>query len=319
MALLITGAAGHIGATLTKLALEEGIQVIAQYRSGIPDHISREVRERAKWVGCELSDTFSLAALTAQHKIDACVHTAAMPNDRLAKPRPWETVQSNINVTAALLELARRQGWKRLLYVSSGSVFQGATALDKPILENNAPDARSVYGTTKLAAEMLVGMYRREYGVSASTVRVSFVYGPPMLPDRDDLPRGPIPRWLLEAIQGRPVCETSGGDFVGSYTHVKDVAAGLLAAYRADKLNHPVYHLGHGRNWSGYEVAEAIKKVVPGSIVEIGPGTEPWTQLIAMRSPLAGDLLKHDTGFVPRLSLQDGIKDFADWIRSRAT
>jgi nucleoside-diphosphate-sugar epimerase len=174
-----------------------------------------------------------------------------------------------------------------------------------------------VYGVTKLAAEMLVGMYRREYGLSASTVRVSFVYGPPMLPSRDDIPRGPIPRWLLDAIEGRPVEEPSGGDFVGSYTHVADVASGLLAAYQAEKLNHPVYHLGHGRNWSGYEVAEAIRNVVAGARIDVGPGTEPWTQLIAMRSPLAGDRLKEDTGFVPSLSLVDGIRDFADWIRSR--
>ena len=98
---------------------------------------------------------------------------------------------------------------------------------------------------------------------------------------------------------------------------VSDVAAGLLAAYRAETLHHDLYHLGSGRNYDTAAVAAAVRSAVPGSVIEVGPGTQPWTTYNTMRGPLAGARLRDDTGFEPRLTLEDGIRDFADWMRER--
>jgi hypothetical protein len=59
-----------------------------------------------------------------------------------------------------------------------------------------------------------------------------------------------------------------------------------------------------------------VRAAVPGAIVEVGPGTAPWTDHTRMRGPLAGARLLEDTGFAPRHSIEQGVAAFADWMRA---
>jgi len=317
MALLVTGAMGHVGSVLVRQAAEAGISVVAQYRSQFREELARSCDGAVEWISCDLSDGFATGLLAARSEIDGCIHTAAVPNDRLARPDPFAAYRSNVETTAALLESARRRGWRRFIYVSTGSVFQGETDFSKAIREDHPTSARTVYGVTKRMGEILCSMYRAEYGLSAASVRISWVYGPPLVPPERDLPRGPIPAFLREALRGDIIREPSGADFAASFTHVSDVAAGLLAAYRAETLNHDIYHLGSGRNYDTAAVAAAVRAAVPGATIEVGPGTQPWTTYNTMRGPLGGSRLREDTGFEPRFTLESGIRAFAEWIRAR--
>jgi len=174
----------------------------------------------------------------------------------------------------------------------------------------------NTYSTTKFCGELLTSMYRSQFDVPAATVRISWVYGPPLVPKVRDNPRGPIPWFLKCALEGKPVDDLGGGDFAASYTHVSDVAAGLFAALEATELRHPVYHLGWGVNFSTSQVADAVRKAVPGASIAVGRGTAPWTDHTRMRGPLAGDRLLVDAGFKPKLDLVAGIQSFADWMRT---
>ena len=315
MALLITGAMGHVGLALARLAARRGLDVVAQYNRTFDAQAAREA-PGVRWVRCDLTNPAERADLVADGSIEGCVHTAAIPNDRLAGPEPWRAFEVNTVAVAALAEAARVKGWRRFVQVSTGSVFQFETRFDRPILEDHTPSATSAYGATKLAAEIMTTMYRRQFGVSAATVRISFVYGPPLVPRERDLPRGPVVSLLREAVLGIPVREPSGGDFAASFTHVEDVAEGLLAAYLAPELKHDVYHLGHGRNWTTYEVARAVAAAVPGAVVEVGPGTAPWTTYNTMRGPLGGTRLAAAPGFTPRDPLEAGVAAFAAWMQA---
>ena len=93
----------------------------------------------------------------------------------------------------------------------------------KPILEDHAPAARQRLQLNQLGAELLTRMYRGEYGLSASTVRISWVYGPPVISDQPT--RGPIPSYLLRAMRGEAVRE-GGADFAASFTYVAESAGG---------------------------------------------------------------------------------------------
>jgi nucleoside-diphosphate-sugar epimerase len=316
--LLVTGAAGHVGLALTRAAVKAGLKVVGVVRSleRIDAVTADEFGPAVTWAVCDLADAFQIAAVAAEHRVEACVHAAAVPNDRLARPFPWAAVQANVCATGALLELARRQGWRRFVYVSTGSVFQTATEFDKPILEDAVTSAHTVYGSTKRAGELLTRMYRNDFGLSASSVRISFVYGPPLAPRQRDLPRGPITAFVREAVLGQAIREPSGGDFQASFTYIDDVAEGLLAAVKADRLRHDIYHLGNGRNWTTFDVADAVRAAVPGAIVEVGPGSEPWTTYNTMRGPLAGSRLHDDTGFTARFPLERGVEAFADWMQA---
>ena len=251
--------------------------------------------------------------LAGEHRIDACIHAAAVSNEAYAKPDPAGAIATNIGATANLLEAARLAAWRRFVLVSTGSVFQLIRDATQPILEDHAPAAANVYSSTKLGAELLTRMYRGEYGLSASTVRISWVYGPPVISDQPT--RGPIPSYLLRAMRGEAVRE-GGADFAASFTYVADAAEGLLAAAGAPELRHPVYHLGRGVNFTAGEAAAAVRDAVPGAAIELSSGTEPWTRYTSMRGPLAGDRLRADTGYTPRHTLVAGVRAYADWMRA---
>jgi nucleoside-diphosphate-sugar epimerase len=316
VALLITGAMGHVGNELVRQAAARGHSVVAQYRSTFREADARAVSGDVTWARCDLADPYELAALVLRYPIEGCIHTAAVPNDQVARPDPMAAIRANAGAVAALLDVARLRSWRRFLYVSTGSVFQNATDPSRPILEDAQPIVTNVYSTTKHCGELLTAMYRSQYGLSAATVRISWVYGPPLVPRRRDNPRGPIPVYLKAALRGEPLSEASGGDFAASFTYVEDVAAGLLAAYAAPALNHDVYHLGLGVNFTAREVAEAVRAAVPGAVIEVGPGTAPWTDHTRMRGPLAGERLQLDAGFVPRYDVAAGIAAFAAWMRA---
>lgn len=308
MTLLVTGATGHVGGEIVRQAARRGMPVVAIYR-GTPGAEAPSVT----WARCDLNDGAEVRALADQYRVDACIHAAAVSNEAYAKPDPSSAIATNIGATANLLEAARMHGWRRFVLVGAGSVFQHIRDATQPILEDEAPAPGSVYSTTKLGAEMLTRMYRTEYGLSASTVRISWVYGPPVVSDQPT--RGPIPSYLLRALRGIPIRE-GGADFAASFTYVADAAEGLLAAATAPELRYPTYHLGHGVNFTAGQAAAAVRNAVPDAVIELAGGTEPWTRYTSLRGPLAGDRLRVDTGYNPAHTLEAGVRAFADWMRT---
>ena len=309
MTLLVTGATGHVGGEIVRQAARRGMRVVATYRG----ELRAEGDSSVTWVRCDLADAGAVHRLAEEHRIDACIHAAAVSNEAYAKPDPSGAIATNIGATANLLEAARLAAWRRFVLVGTGSVFQLLRDATQPILEDHAPAAANVYSSTKLGAELLTRMYRGEYGLSASTVRISWVYGPPVISDQPT--RGPIPSYLLRAMRGEAVRE-GGVDFAASFTYVADAAEGLLAAATAPELRHPVYHLGHGVNFTAGEAAAAVRSAVPGAAIDLASGTEPWTRYTSMRGPLAGDRLRADTGYTPRHTLEAGVRAYADWMRA---
>jgi UDP-glucuronate 4-epimerase len=314
VALFVTGAMGHVGQEVVRHALEAGATVVAQYHRTYRDQYVRALDGMVTWVSCDLADPAAVAALCEAHPIDACIHSAAVSNDKYARPQPLMAVNANVGATANLLDMARRKNWRRFLFVSTGSVFQNAADPSKPIPEDAAPSVTNIYSTTKFCGELLTSMYRSQFGLSASVVRISWVYGPPLV--TDDPPRGPVPAFLKAALTGTPIKLPSGADFAASFTYIADVAAGLIAAWRTKTLNYDIYHLGSGENYTTRRVADAVRAAVPGAVIELGAGTEPWTIHTRMRGPLAGDRLLEDTGFRVRYSLEDGVRDYAEWLRA---
>jgi nucleoside-diphosphate-sugar epimerase len=313
MTLLVTGAKGHVGYEIVRQAAARGLPVVALYRGEPAEALARAPGTGVRWIQCDLVDQHAVARLAEQHPIEACIHAAAVSNEAYARPAPLDAITTNVGATANLLEAARTRFWRRFVLISTGSVFQTRRDTVGPILEDETPAPANVYSTTKLAAEQLTRMYRSEYGLSASAVRISWVFGPPVISDQPQ--RGPIPSYLLRALRGEAIRE-GGADFAASFTYIADVAEGLLAVATAPELGHAIYHLGSGVNFTAGEAAAAVRAAVPGAAIELGPGTEPWTRYTALRGPLAGERLLQDTGYTVSHSLAAGIRAYADWMRA---
>lgn len=313
MNLLVTGAMGHVGYEIAKQAVARGMRVIANHAGTFRAADADALGSAVTWIAGDLADQAAVEAIAARHGVDACIHAAAISNEAYAKPEPLKAIGANVMGTANLLDAARRHGWRRFVLVSTGSVFQSGVDPVKPILEDHPTSPVNVYGTTKRAAEMLTSMFRNTYGLSAATVRISWVFGPPLITDSPT--RGPIPSFLGRALRGEAIRE-GGADFAASFTYVADVAEGLIEAARAPTLHHDIYHLGSGVNFTTGQVAAAVCKAVPGAVIELGPGTLPWTTYTSLRGPLAGDRFKQDTGYTVRHSLDAAIAAYATWMRS---
>jgi nucleoside-diphosphate-sugar epimerase len=313
MALLVTGASGHIGLELAKLAASRGMDVVATHRGDLHETQAKAAGSGVSWQGCDLSDANAVRDLAAKYDIDACLHCAAISNEAYARPNPLDAINTNVGATANLLDAAKQGSWRRFVLVSSGSVFQLRRDMINPITEDQSPEPANVYSTTKVCAEQLTRMYRTEYGLSASTVRISWVFGPPVISDQPQ--RGPIPSYLLRALRGIPIRQ-GGADFAASFTFIADIVEALLAAAGAPELRHAIYHFGHGVNFTAGQVADAVRKAVPGAVIELGSGTEPWTRYTALRGPLAGERFLQDTGYAPAHSLEAGIAAYANWMRA---
>ncbi|MBL8702288.1 MAG: NAD(P)-dependent oxidoreductase [Alphaproteobacteria bacterium] len=313
MNLLVTGAMGHVGYEIARQAAARGIRVVATHAGTFRAADAEALGPGVTWVAGDLSDPAAVEAIAARHAIDACIHAAAVSNEAYAKPEPLKAIAANVGGTANMLDAARRHGWRRFVLVSTGSVFQRDVDPVRPILEDHPPSPINIYGTTKRAAEMLTTMYRATFGLSAATVRISWVFGPPLITDSPT--RGPIPSFLGRALRGEAIRE-GGADFAASFTYVADVAEGLIEAARAPALNHDIYHLGSGVNFTAGEVAAAVRKSVPGAVIELGPGTLPWTTYTSPRGPLAGERFKQDTGYTVRHSLDAAVAAYAAWMRS---
>ncbi len=313
MALLVTGVTGHVGYEILVQAAQRGISALALYRDGLREADVAALGASTTWVQCDLDDPDAVRAVAGSYRVDACIHAAAISNEAYARPDPLAAITTNIGATANLLDAARVHGWRRFILTSSGSVFQMRADTVSPILEDATVEPQNIYSTTKVSAEMLTRMYRREFGLSASTVRLSWVFGPPIVSDQPT--RGPIPSFLLRAFRGEAIRE-GGGEFAASFTYIADVADGLIEAAMARDLRHDIYHLGHGINFTARQAAVAVCQAAPGAVIELGPGTEPWTRYTAIRGPLAGTRMREDTGFTPRTSLDEAIRLYAEWMRA---
>jgi len=313
MALLVTGAMGHVGAWVARRAAARGLAVVGAYRTGLRPEEAAACGAKTQWASLDLADAAAVERLAAGLPIDACIHLAAVSNEAHAWPNPLAAIETNIRATSNLLDAGRRHGWRRFVFVSTGSVFQNSDPAT-PLPEDAPPSPASVYATTKHCGELLTRMYRTQFGLSAATVRLSWVYGPPIATDSPT--RGPIPAFLRAALAGKPRRDASGADFAASFTYVADAADGLLAACLAERLDHGLYHLGPGVNFTASEVAAAVRRAVPGAVIELAPGTEPWTTYTKMRGPLTGDRLQNDTGFKVVHTLESGVAAYADWMRA---
>jgi nucleoside-diphosphate-sugar epimerase len=316
MRVLITGAMGHVGINAVRAFRARGHDVVGLYHSHFDPGLAEAFGAGASFVQGDLADFAHLVDILQSRKVGGILHAAALPYDGPCRRAPLTATRVNVSATQHVLEAARLLRLHRVIYVSTGSVFQKWPDPGRVIAEAEPPSPSNVYATTKRMGELLVDCYAETFGVSACTARVSWVYGPPLYTPGLEVNRGPIPSWLCSALLGRPVAEASGGDFMANFTYVDDVAAALLALYEAPVLRHSLYQVSTGEHYSCAEVIRAIRAEAPGASLTIGPGTAPYTDHTPMRGSFSIARLQEDTGFAPAFPIRKGIAAYAEWLRA---
>lgn len=308
--ILVTGAAGFIGSHLVDRLLTEGHEVVGV--DSFTGYYSRERKERnlaqAKGEGGFLlieGDLLSLDLEGLLHGVDAVVHLAGEPGVR----RSWgvnfrKYVERNVMTTQRLLESVYQVGDVRFVYASSSSVYGGDGG--GPVGEDHPRRPASPYGMSKLAAEELVGLYRRERGVPTTALRYFTVYGPRQRPEMA------LSRFIFAASRGRPVEIYGDGDQARDMTYVSDAVDATVAALEAPP---GVYNVGGGVRTTVNEMLGTVQRVTGVELdVRYGPAAPGDVRSTWADSRRA----VRDLGYSPQFGLEGGIAAQVAWASSEA-
>lgn len=251
MRVLVTGGSGFIGRHVVRALLDRGGDVVVADREAGTDAGSPVSGVEA--VAGDLRDPGVLDA-AVRPGLDAVVHLAAVTSVLGSTQRPAETYETNVAVTAALLELMRQRGVGRLAFASTNAVAGSDPSAPGPRTLDETSTLRPLtpYGATKAAAEMLLSGWSQTYGMTAAALRLTNVYGPGM--ERKD---SFVPRLLRAARSGEPVRVYGDGEQVRDYVYVEDVARAFVAAL--DREHSGPLTVGAGRSVSVNTLVELAR------------------------------------------------------------
>ncbi len=297
MNFLITGAAGFLGSNLANHLVREGHQVrgLDDLSTGDPQALSPEVL----FTRGDVNDRPKLWTLLQD--VDCVYHLAA----RVAVPEsvlyPREYNAVNVGGTVSLMEAMRDVGVRRVVFISSGTVYGDQTK--QPLNENVQPYPNSPYAVSKLAAEYYVRTIGDLWGIETVSLRVFNAYGPGQhLP-----PSHPpvIPNFLRQAIRGGTLVMHGDGSQTRDYVFVDDVVNTMIASATAPSIDNLIINIGSGRETSINELVQLVMEVT-GTKIEVisNHKNEPGVSRMCADLNLARQVL----GYKPHFTLAEGLR-----------
>jgi len=294
--ILVTGAAGFLGSALANRLAADGHSVrgLDDLSAGDPGRLSPSVL----FTRGDVSDRPKLWTLLQD--VECVYHLAARVSvqESVLYPREYNAV--NVGGTVSVMEAMRDAGVSRVVLVSSGAVYgeQGR----QPLAETQAPDPRSPYAVSKLAAEYYVRTIGSLWGLESVALRMFNAYGPGQPLPASHAPV--IPRFLRQAQQGGSLVVHGDGSQTRDYIYLDDAVDAMVAAASARNVDKQVINVGSGRETSVRELARLVGAAT-GHRVDVlySSADNGGVSRMCADIRLAGDRL----GFRPRVSLAEGL------------
>lgn len=264
---LLVGGMGFVGSNTALKFGEEGYRVILLDITKRNLSFLKKIKS-LEFIQGDVNDYQQLLRTVREHDVEGIVHFA-VPRNKTGLMKP------NFDACLTLLEVCRLEKLK-FVFISSNLVY-GYRPDPNPMVETDFIPGELIpgiafneYSATKAVCEILTNMYHAVHGVDSVTCRLETVYGPGEGPK---LSAQVYPQWiLLCALHKIPIKLEKGGDFKANYTYVKDAAQGIFLAFTVRPLKHRIFNITGGRKISINEVVEIVKRLVPGSEIEIGQG-----------------------------------------------
>ncbi|MCP2325519.1 UDP-glucose 4-epimerase [Hamadaea flava] len=269
MKLLVTGGAGFVGATVTRLLLDAGHEVV------VLDDLSRndaaQVPADATFVQARVQEVGDV--LTPDAGFDGVLHFAGLISAGESMTHPELHWEANTRAGLNLLDAMRTAGVKRLIFSSTAACYGEPSEL--PLTERAITMPINTYGATKLAVDLAIASEARAHKLAAVSLRYFNVAGAlvredgGMIGERHDPETHLIPIALEVAAGKREKLPMFGDDYptpdgtcIRDYIHVADLAeAHLLALTAAVPGEHKIYNLGSGTGFSNAQVIDAVRTV----------------------------------------------------------
>ena len=333
--ILITGAAGFIGAALAKKLLTKGYCVLGL--DNINDYydvtlkkdrlkqledtcLRLNIQEKWKFFKSDLNDNKNLEDIFSTYKPKTVINLAAQAGVRHSIEKPLDYINSNINGFFNILEMCRRFNTKHLIYASSSSVYGANEYL--PFSEKHSVNHPiSLYAATKKSNELMAHSYSHLYKFAATGLRFFTVYGPWGRPDM-------APMIFSKAIlNDQPINLFNNGNMRRDFTYIDDATEVIVSCFKKipspDKnfnrlepdpsssfAAHKILNVGNSKSVHLRDFLRLLEKALGKRAIINNKQMQPGD----VKETLCDNSnLKEWIGFSPNTSIEHGVKEFADW------
>jgi len=297
MRILITGAAGFLGAALSNRLVRDGhtVRGLDDLSTGNPEALAPEVFLNRG----DVNDRPKLWTLLQD--IDCVYHLAARVSVQESMLYPREYNHVNVGGTVSLLEAMRDVGVKRVIFVSSGAVYgnQGA----QPLAESASPNPGSPYAVSKLSSEFYIRTIGALWEIDSVVLRVFNAYGPGQHLPPAHAPV--IPSFLRQASSNGNLVVHSDGAQTRDYVYIDDVVEALVAAGGSSAANGKIINIGSGEETTIRDLVRMAIETAGGSPQVIyNPRHEGGVRRMCADLSVARAILDYQ----PKISLADGLR-----------
>ena len=340
--ILITGAAGFIGANLVMELLRGTAAVtivgldsmndyydvsIKEYRLTEIEKLARKApNSRWHFVKGNLADRSLLERLFQEHAFDLVVNLAAQAGVRYSIINPDAYIESNLVGFYNILEACRRYPVQHLVYASSSSVY-GTNRKVPYSVDDPVDNPVSLYAATKKSDELMAHAYAKLYNIPSTGLRFFTVYGPAGRPDMAYF------SFTNKLLSGENIQIFNYGDCLRDFTYVDDIVTGIrhVMCNAPEKQNgedglplppYRIYNIGNSHPEKLLDFVDVLQQeliragVLPEDydfeahkvLVPMQPGDVPVTYADT-------SALERDFGFKPSTSLREGLRKFAMWYK----
>lgn len=346
--ILVTGAAGFIGANLVRQLLSMDLQgtvigidnmndyydvSLKEYRLQELEKVARLSPSQWVFIHGNIADKALLGEVFARYKPSIVVNLAAQAGVRYSITNPDVYIESNLIGFYNILEACRHSyddgapGVEHLVYASSSSVYGGNTKVPFST-EDKVDHPVSLYAATKKSNELLAHCYAKLYNIPCTGLRFFTVYGPAGRPDMAYF------GFTNQLLAGKTIQIFNHGHCERDFTYVDDIVEGVVRVMKgapekkngADGLPIPpyaVYNIGGGHPVNLLDFVDILQQeLVRAGVLPIDYDFEAYKKLVPMQP---GDVpvtyadteaLSRDFGYCPMTSLRDGLRKFAEWYKA---
>ncbi|MDD5193315.1 MAG: GDP-mannose 4,6-dehydratase [Candidatus Nanoarchaeia archaeon] len=261
MKIMITGGAGFIGSNLAKELAEEGHEVIVidDFSYGSMLNLDNNGESRVEIHNISICDEKILEIMKG---VDYVYHFAAISCLPICLSQPAYTTNVNVAGTLNILEAARLNNIKRVIFASSSAVYENNEKF--PLKEEDDVNPFSIYGVQKYSGELFCKAYRKLYGMDIVILRFFNVYGPNQDYTRQKPPV--MSSFIRELIKGKGPIIYGTGEQKRDFIFIGDVTALNKKLIEKESAKNETFNVGSGKTYSVNEIYTAIERILKTGI-----------------------------------------------------
>lgn len=309
---LLTGAAGFIGAKTAEKLLAQGIEVVGidnlndYYEVSLKkERLLKLKHEKFHFLELDIENKEALTKLFKEHQFDVVFNLAARAGVRYSMENPDIYMTTNALGSLNLLECMRAHNVKKFVLASTSSLYAGQAMPFKEELPVNTPI--SPYAASKKAAEVMAYTYHYLYGIDVSVVRYFTVYGPLGRPDMSPY------IFADKLLKGEELPVFGDGTQSRDFTFVDDIAEGTILA--AKPLGYEIINLGGGNNPHTLLEMIALLEKFSGKKAKLNLGERVKADMDVTWADISK--AKKLLGWEPKIGFEEGMRRLMEWHLSK--